>query len=95
MDINNLSLLEVAQLGLYHDDPYGDGIRLDIVRNPPLHRQMAIELVYHGQLPIDGGEAIRKAYENVAKKSFDENGNLFEEIEINFNYRYNRDTEEK
>jgi len=57
----------LAKAFLFVDDPYGDGIRLDHVRNPSAARIAAIELARHGQSSFDAvdlmlaerGDAIR------------------------------------
>ena len=42
MKLNTLTLTDIAKLGLFLDDPYGDGIRLAKVRNPNAGRSAAI-----------------------------------------------------
>ena len=70
MNIKNLTLIDVAKLGLYADDPYGDGIRLEHVRNPSAGRLDAITLIYENQFPIDGGHDIMIAYQEKIKMLF-------------------------
>jgi hypothetical protein len=42
----------LAKVFLFIDDPYGDGIRLDHVRNPSAARLAALDLVRDGQESI-------------------------------------------
>jgi len=63
-----LTLLEIAEMGLGLDDPYGDGIRLQIVREPSVGRQDALNLVHNGQYPLDH-TAILEQYESVVRDS--------------------------
>lgn len=48
--MNNVIL---AKAYLFVDDPYGDGIRLEHVRNPSPARIAAKDLVYTGQATFD------------------------------------------
>lgn len=34
MKIKDLTIEQIAELGLWTDDPFGDGIRLEAIRNP-------------------------------------------------------------
>jgi hypothetical protein len=78
MNRNNLSLLDIAWIGLYLDDPYGDGIRLQRVREPSDGRLAAIDLVYDAQHGIGAEILIRKEYEErvLDKKNWKRNGEL-------------------
>mgnify|MGYP003992218487 FL=1 len=44
-----LTLLEIAEMGLGLDDPYGDGTTLQNVRSRAVGRQDAINLVHNRQ----------------------------------------------
>lgn len=66
MKRNDLTLLDIARIGLFLDDPYGDGIRLERVREPSDGRQLAMKVVYDGMSFCDGAigdKIIRKEYE--------------------------------
>jgi hypothetical protein len=78
MNRNNLSLLDIAWIGLYLDDPYGDGIRLQRVREPSDGRLAAIDLVYNAQHSIGADILIRAEYEErvMAPKYWKRNGEL-------------------
>jgi len=78
MNRNNLSLLDIAWIGLYLDDPYGDGIRLQRVREPSDGRLAAIDLVYNAQHSIGADILIREEYEErvLNKKNWKRNGDL-------------------
>lgn len=60
--------LTLAKAYLFVDDPYGDGIRLDHVREPSVGRVVATNIVYYGQTSFDAvdimlaerGDDIRK-----------------------------------
>lgn len=52
----------LAKIGLYLDDPYGDGIRLDDIREPDEGRLAALQQVA-GQPILDGETLIRDKYE--------------------------------
>jgi len=47
------SLTAIAKVGLRLDDWFGDGIRIEKVRNPNAARKAALDLVYKNQLPLD------------------------------------------
>lgn len=49
---------EAAIVGLWLDDPYGDGIRLDHIREPSKERLAAIEFVKSGQPDMFGGQQV-------------------------------------
>lgn len=52
----NLSDVEAAKVGLWLDDPYGDGIRLSCIREPSDARIATIEFVNSGQRTLVGLE---------------------------------------
>jgi hypothetical protein len=60
--------LTLAKAYLFVDDPYGDGIRLDHVRELSVGRVVATNIVYYGQTSFDAvdimlaerGDDIRK-----------------------------------
>lgn len=45
---------ELVKIALYLDDPYGDGIRKEIIREPSPTRIAALEFVQSGQVDIFG-----------------------------------------
>lgn len=45
--------LTLAKAYLFVDDPYGDGIRLDHVREPSVGRVVATNIVYYGQTSFE------------------------------------------
>ncbi len=62
MKLNALTVTDIAKLGLYLDDPFGDGGRLTKVAKPNEGRLAALAEV-RGE-PVLGGEAlIRAEYE--------------------------------
>ena len=66
MKLNKLTITDIAKLGLYLDDPFGDGIRLKAVREPDEGRLAAIALIKCE--PILGGEEMISAkYEAIAR----------------------------
>ena len=83
--------LLVAKAFLYVDDPYGDGIRLNHIRNPSSARIAALELVRSGQtsfnaLPLMLAERGTDIFATLSVKSAREsmirNGDLTE-VEAN------------
>jgi hypothetical protein len=65
--LRTLTLNEIARVGLYLDDPYGDGIRLDRVRNPSEGR-VAARCEVRGEPMLDGEELIRAEYESIVRE---------------------------
>ena len=63
-----LTLLEIAEMGLRLDYPYSDGIRLQAIREPSVGRQDAINLVRDRQYPLDD-TALLEQYESVVRDS--------------------------
>lgn len=49
---NKLTVLELAILGVWLDDPYGDGIRLEKIRHPSPARQTALTIIHKKQYPL-------------------------------------------
>ena len=47
---------DFAKVALWLDDPYGDGIRLEAIRNPSPARAAALDLVKTGQHTLLGDE---------------------------------------
>ena len=78
-----LTLTDIAELGLWYDDPYGDGIRLDYVRNPGPARQAALALVYKGQYDLFGEQLIRAHYEAKVRNMFNRKGRLYADVARN------------
>ena len=50
-----------AKVGLYLDDPYGDGCRLDEIRNPNEGRQAAIRII-DGEPEFWDDDLVEKEY---------------------------------
>lgn len=48
---------EAVTVGLWLDDPYGDGIRLERIREPSAKRLAALAFVASGQRTLDNLEA--------------------------------------
>jgi hypothetical protein len=57
--MNDVALL-YAKAFLYIADPYGDGIRLEHIRNPSPAYRAAQDLVYEGQHTLDGLELMKQ-----------------------------------
>lgn len=62
MRLKSLTLKEIAKIGLFLDDPFGDGGRLEKVRKPSLGRLAAIAEL-RGEPLLGGEELIRTEYE--------------------------------
>jgi len=79
--LNTLTLTDIAKLGLFLDDPYGDGIRLAKVRNPNAGRSAAIAEL-KGEPLLDGERFIRAEYESVVRDpaNWTKRGELISEI---------------
>jgi hypothetical protein len=84
MKLSKLTINDIAKLGLYLDDPYGDGIRLKEVRVPDESRLAAIALV-NGEPFLDGEKKIRDKYESKVRNSsiWTKKGELISEIKKN------------
>jgi hypothetical protein len=65
----SIDILTLARLGVWLDDPYGDGIRLEAIRNPSLGREAALSLL-HGQPTLDFERVIRDEYEQRVLSSY-------------------------
>jgi hypothetical protein len=79
----NLDLLSIAKLGVWLDDPYGDGIRLTRVRIPSPGRIAALELIRGAPL-LGSEELIRNEYESkVRLMCFTKQGKLRGEVRRN------------
>ena len=61
MNRKNLSIEDIARIGLFLDDPYGEGGRLECVREPSVGR-MAAEALLEGQPMLDGERFIKEEY---------------------------------
>lgn len=82
----NLDLLAIAKLGVWMDDPYGDGIRLTRVRIPSSGRMAALELI-RGTPMLGGEELILAEYaERVRTECFTKQGKLRGHILRNCSY---------
>ena len=74
--VKNIDLLTLAKLGVWLDDPYGDGIRLSRVRNPSPGRSAALWLI-NGSPVLGCEEMIRNEYvERVLAECFTKQGKL-------------------
>jgi hypothetical protein len=62
-----LSLHDIARIGVYLDDPYGDGIRLEKIRNPSDGRVAALCEI-RGEPMLDGEDLIRAEYESTVRE---------------------------
>jgi hypothetical protein len=73
----SIDILTLARLGVWLDDPYGDGCyRLQAIRNPSLGREAALSLL-HGQPTLDFERVIRDEYEQrVLSQCFTKSGKL-------------------
>ena len=68
----NLNLYQIAKIGRWLDDPYGDGIRLEIVREPSEGRLAAGDFVHdpewnNGYTLREREELIRDEYEDLVR----------------------------
>lgn len=43
--LDKLTTMDIAILGTWLDDPYGDGIRLEHIRKPSMERQVACKFI--------------------------------------------------
>jgi hypothetical protein len=75
--LKSLTLLDIATLGLWNDDPYGDGIRLESIREPSPARVAALKLVHEGQSDLFGEKLIRDEYEVPVRRLFNGKGKLY------------------
>lgn len=83
LTLKTITLTDIARLGLWCDDPYGDGIRLDQVRNPSAARLAAIAEVA-GEPMLASEELIRRQYESTVRlMCFTKRGKLKKHIERN------------
>jgi hypothetical protein len=84
--VKNTDLLTLAKLGVWLDDPYGDGIRLTRIRIPSPGRMAALELI-RGTPVLGGTELILAEYlERVFTQCFTKQGKLRGDIKRNFTY---------
>lgn len=81
--INKLNDKQFACLALFSDDPYGDGIRLDKVREPSKYREIILDFWDSGQLPLWGFEEAREHYNEQIRKCFTVTGSFKQEVVIN------------
>lgn len=54
----NITESQAVTIGLWLDDPYGDGIRLQAIHEPSAERIAAIEFKQTGQRTIENLEAV-------------------------------------
>ena len=79
----SIDILTLARLGVWLDDPYGDGIRLQAIRNPSRGREAALSLL-HGQPTLDFERVIRDEYEQrVLSQCFTKSGKLRADVKRN------------
>jgi hypothetical protein len=81
----SIDIMTLARLGVWLDDPYGDGIRLQAIRNPSLGREAALSLL-DGQPTLDFERVIRDEYEQrVLSACFTKSGKLRADVKRNCN----------
>lgn len=81
--VKNMNLVTLARLGVWLDDPYGDGIRLQAIREPSVGRHAALRLI-QGAPVLDGERLIREEYEaRVRAHCFTSQGHLRAEVRRN------------
>jgi hypothetical protein len=79
----SIDIMTLARLGVWLDDPYGDGVRLQAIRNPSLGREAALSLL-HGQPTLDFERVIRDEYEQrVLSQCFTKSGKLRADVKRN------------
>jgi len=82
----NMDLLTLAKLGVWLDDPYGDGIRLAKIRIPSPGRMAALELI-KGTPVLGCEELILNEYaERVRTGCFTKQGKLRGDVRRNCAY---------
>ena len=59
-----MDTLTIAKIGTWLDDPYGDGIRLDAIRNPSNTRVVALNYI-EDQSDMFSEDEIRGRYEPI------------------------------
>lgn len=59
--LDKLTDVELAKAGLFIDDPYGDGIRLESIREPSEARQAALRIV-NNEAQFHDVELVREEY---------------------------------
>jgi hypothetical protein len=93
----SIDILTLARLGVWLDDPYGDGIRLQSIRNPSLGREAALSLLHGyrssnfvrmilqmGNPTLDIERVIRDEYEQrVLSQCFTKSGKLRADVKRN------------
>ena len=70
VNIKTLTLLDTANLGLFADDMFGDGIRLKAIREPSIGRLAALELVNNKQFVFDAEKLIHEEYDTKIQQLF-------------------------
>jgi hypothetical protein len=81
----SIDVLTLARLGVWLDDPYGDGIRLQAIRNPSPGREAALNLL-RGYPTLDFERVIRDEYEQrVLSECFTKSGELRGDVKRNCN----------
>ena len=79
----SIDIMTLARLGVWLDDPYGDGIRLDAIRYPSLGREAALSLL-RGYSTLDFERVIRDEYEQrVLSECFTKSGKLRGDVKRN------------
>ena len=79
----SIDVLTLARLGVWLDDPYGDGIRCKAIREPSHGRWAALSLL-HGQPILDFERVIRDEYEQrVLSECFTKSGKLRADVKRN------------
>jgi hypothetical protein len=79
----SIDILTLARLGVWLDDPHGDGIRLDAIRYPSHGRWAALHLL-DGRPPLGFERMIRDEYEQrVLSACFTKSGKLRADVKRN------------
>lgn len=79
MKLKNLTIRQIAIAGLWTDDPYGDGIRLERIRNP-VHSRLAAIRIRDGRPQFWDEKIVRAIYVPQIEKWTNKNGDLNAEI---------------
>lgn len=79
LKLNQLDIKQIARAGLWADDPYGDGIRLETVREPRPAR-LAAQRVLENDAQFWDEELVREEYLPILKKWCNQDGRLNADI---------------
>jgi hypothetical protein len=75
LKLNQLDIKQIARLALYVDDPYGDGIRLEHIRNPSEAHLAALRILNNDAQFWDE-ELVREEYLPRIEKYTNKDGRL-------------------